>query len=89
MKTKHLIILGILTLCPIGNLLANDRAAKEAEMLKQYDLDKDGKLSKEEQKAMMEAVNAEMLAKYDTNKDGKINGEELEAMKADRQKQPK
>jgi hypothetical protein len=45
-------------------------------MLDKYDKDKDGKLSTDERRAMMEARQKEMLEKYDKDKDGKLSDEE-------------
>ena len=53
-------------------------------ILEKFDLDKDGKLSDEERKAVkeeMKAKHAAMLEKYDANKDGKLDKEEIQAAK--------
>lgn len=54
------------------------------EILEKFDKDGDGKLSKEERQAAMEARKAEMLKKYDKDGDGKLSKEEREAIAADR-----
>jgi hypothetical protein len=62
------------------------------QLVKEFDTDKDGKLSDDEKKAMhdamqarMEARRKEMLAKYDADGDGKLSAEETEKARADRQ----
>ncbi len=53
------------------------------EVLKKYDKDGDGKLSDEERRAYMEALNKENLEKYDADKDGKLSTEERAKMMED------
>ena len=58
------------------------REARQAEMLKKYDKDGDGKLSEEEKKARDEEMDAKRKAtieKYDANKNGKLDPEEMKA----------
>ncbi len=55
-----------------------------AEILAKFDTDKDGKLSADERKAMMEARQAEILKQYDKDGDGKLSDDEKATMKADR-----
>ncbi len=54
-------------------------------VLKEYDKDKDGKLSAEEAKAAREDARKKMLEKYDKDKDGKLSEEERTAMREDLQ----
>jgi len=57
-----------------------EREAKKAqkeEMLKRFDADKDGKLSKEEKKIARKTLKKEeMLKRFDADKDGKLSKEE-------------
>ena len=56
--------------------------ARQAEMLKKFDKDGDGKLSDDEKatmKAEREAKHAALLAKYDADKNGKLSPDEIKA----------
>lgn len=59
------------------------KAAKKAELLKRFDKDGDGQLSKDEKKAMHEELKkereAELLKKFDKDGDGKLSPEEKKA----------
>jgi Ca2+-binding EF-hand superfamily protein len=64
-----------------------DFAAKRAEMLQKYDVNKDGKLDDTERKAAFEAMRAEheaeraaKLKQFDKNADGKLDDAERTAM---------
>ena len=48
----------------------------DAETIKKFDKDGDGKLNEEEMKALRDAREKEWLEKYDTDKDGKLSDEE-------------
>ncbi len=62
---------------------AERHAKKKAELLKRFDTDGDGQLSKEEKKAMHEALKkeheAKLLERFDKDKDGKLSDEEKKA----------
>ncbi len=94
MKKTKLIALGALIgTCSFS--LAEDAAGSKkanrpqrevpAAILEKFDTDKDGKLSPDERKAMMEARQAEMLKKFDKDGDGKLSDDEKATMKAERE----
>jgi hypothetical protein len=92
MKTKLMTL--ILALAACGATHADEEKGKRPgpprgarpvppAVLEKFDKDGDGKLSKEEREAMMEARKAEMLKKFDKDGDGELNEEErAEARKA-------
>jgi len=53
------------------------------ELVKKFDKDGDGKLSKEERVAALKATFKKFMEKFDANKDGKLSDEELEKVKED------
>ena len=59
------------------------RFQPDAETLKKYDKDGDGKLNDEERTAMRADRDKAMLEKYDADKDGKLNNEERMKMEAE------
>ncbi len=87
MKTNQWIVLAMI-IGTCGSLSAQDkpkrpdRSQREvpAEVLKQYDTDKDGKISRKERKTMMADRKTAMLKKYDTDQDGKLSSDERTAM---------
>jgi EF hand len=84
--TKKISLFVILTLCCVNlgiaqetiPLKVNPRATKIAEMLKRYDVNKNGKLDKEE----VEAIGRDRLLEEDLNKDGKVDEVELKCKKS-------
>ncbi|MBT3201615.1 MAG: hypothetical protein HN350_17065 [Phycisphaerales bacterium] len=56
-------------------------AGRQAEFMKKYDKDGDGKLSDEERNAMREEFRKRARERYDKNKDGKLSDEERKAMR--------
>jgi Ca2+-binding EF-hand superfamily protein len=56
-------------------------AGDREEMKAQFDTDGDGKLSKQEKKAMRESVRAQVLEKFDADGDGELSEEERGAAK--------
>ncbi len=91
MKTNYLIPLGaFLATCTFAS--AQDRPNRPpgsprevpARILKKFDKDGDGELSKPERQAMRAERKAKMLAKFDTDKNGVLSDAEREAMKAER-----
>jgi Ca2+-binding EF-hand superfamily protein len=86
MKSTTLIILGaVVGLASIAG--AQDKPKREGrpvppEILEKFDLDKDGKLSKEER----DAARAAREKEFDKDGDGKLNDEERKAMQEDNQK---
>lgn len=86
MKSTKLIILGALFgVTAIAG--AQDKPKREGrgvppEILEKFDLDKDGKLSKEER----EAARAAREKEFDKDGDGKLNDEEKKAMQEDNHK---
>ncbi len=95
MKSPQLLKLGILVgTCTFA--VAQDepkrperpeRPAREipAEVLEKFDKDGDGKISREEHKAMGEERQKEMLSKFDKDGDGKLSDEERTAMREEMQ----
>ena len=86
------IALGLLALAftvSVAQASPDNKEAKEKgpskEMLKKYDVNKDGKLDDAEMAAMKADNKAAALAKYDTNKNGKLDENEKTAMKADQE----
>ncbi len=69
---------------------AERHAKKKAELLKRFDTDNDGTLSKDEKKAMHEALKkeheAKLLERFDKDKDGKLSDEEKKAAEEARAK---
>jgi len=68
-----------------------EREARHAQMLAQFDKNKDGKLDDTERQAakaarkeQRDAKRAEVMARFDTNKDGKLDDTERQAAKAER-----
>lgn len=59
------------------------RFQPDAETLKKYDKDGDGKLSDEERTVMRADREKAMLEKYDADKDGKLNDEERKKMESE------
>ena len=85
MKTRH-IILATLCLAALPAIAADDKPAKPKktpeEMLKMFDLDKDGSVSLDEfKKGMTGKIDAarieETFKKKDKDGDGKLNAEEV------------
>ncbi len=58
--------------------------AMRAKVLKKYDLNSDGKIDREERKAMHDAIQADLLAKYDADGNGELSGAERQVMHNDR-----
>src|SRR5690349_14546350 len=64
-----------------------DAAARQAELIKKYDKNGDGKLDADEAAAYRKERDAEMLKKYDKNGDGKIDQEERKLAQEEIKKQ--
>jgi len=92
MKTNHWIALAVI-IGTCGSLFAQDKPKRPdrpqrevpAELLEQYDADKDGKISRKERNAMMADRKAAMLKKYDADQDGKFSPDERTAMREEMQ----
>jgi len=93
MHTRFIaMIIATTTVIATGAMAAEGQAAKgkggmkpdrRAAMLKQFDTDNDGKLSKTEKEAMRAARQqkmAEMVKQFDKNGDGKLDDAEKQAM---------
>lgn len=65
----------------MGHRLSDEQ---KAEILKKFDKDGDGELSKEERKTAFEAKKEEFMDKFDTDGDGTLSDEEKEAAKSER-----
>jgi Ca2+-binding EF-hand superfamily protein len=88
MKTNHWMILGLLIsassfVCAQDPSKHRQERKIPAEILEKFDKDGDGKISREERKAMDEERKKEMLAKFDKDSDGKLSDEERAEMRAE------
>jgi len=72
-----------------GSKKRNSRRNLPPQIVKEYDKDGDGKLSKEERKEARAAMKAKALAEFDKDGDGKLNAEERKAAKESRAKKRK
>jgi hypothetical protein len=91
MKTKLTIVVGLLacSFC-LPDAFAQDDPAKpkrpargpsKERIMKRFDKDQDGALSKEEIAAMPERMRANMLKKWDKDESGDLSKEEVDAIK--------
>lgn len=64
-----------------GKTAQPTRKAARQELIKKYDKDGDGKLSKAEKKALQKDRRAEMVKRFDTDGDGKLSNSERETMR--------
>jgi EF hand len=92
MKPTQLFTLAaLIATCSFASAQGEPKKGPPPEIVKEFDKDGDGKLSKDERAAMKMAMadkKKAILEKYDTDKDGKLSPEEHEAAVAAGEKLP-